>query len=264
MASVSQMRQILRGITLVVALAGAAVAPPATAAPDLTDLWWNPAEPGWGVNFVQADTFIFATFFVYSADTKPTWYSGQMTRDSNGIWKGPLYLSSGSYFGATYNATQSDIAQVGTVTFAPVTESAGTLSYNVDTVVVSKPIQRQTLQSIDVSGTYMGALITDVYNCSDGSAVKTSRRFVDVTASTVSGGSDRIDFSFATGGTCSFTGYATQAGRLFRMDNATYTCGAGLATVYELKSTSLGFEGRWTAPMAGGCTEYGVFSTVQK
>ena len=48
------------------------------------------------------------------------------------------------------------------------------------------------------------------------------------------------------------------------MENATYTCGTGPATVYELKSTSLGFEGRWTAPIAGGCTEYGTFSTVNK
>lgn len=264
MLAIRPLRHLLRVTALVVGLAGAVVSPSAAASADLTDLWWNPSESGWGVNFVQADSFIFATFFVYGADNKPVWYSAQLTRDANGIWKGPMYVSSGSYYGVPYNGTQSNVDQVGDVTFAPASESAGLLTYNVGAVNVTKLLQRQTLVSIDFSGTFMGAVITDVYNCADGSAVKTSRRFVDVSASQVAGGADRVDFSFANGGTCSFNGVAAQSGRIFRMENATYTCGSGPATMYELKSTSLGFEGRWTAPIAGGCTEYGVFSTVQK
>lgn len=258
------LRRLLRVATIVLGLAGTLVAMPASAAADLTDLWWNPSESGWGVNFVQADSFIFATFFVYGADNKPVWFSAQLTRDSNGAWKGPLYRSSGSYYGAPYNATLNNIDQVGDANFTPASETSGLLTYNVESVVVTKLIQRQTLLNIDLSGTYMGALITDVYNCDDASAVKTSRRFVDVSAAQTAGSADRIDFSFATGGTCSFTGVAAQAGRLFRMENATYTCGTGPATVYELKVTSLGMEGRYTAPIAGGCTEYGVFSTVAR
>ena len=264
MALARSIRHQLRVVAITLALAGAFVATPASAAPDLTDLWWNPAEPGWGVNFVQADNFIFATFFVYGPANKPVWYSGQLTRDANGIWKGGLYESSGSFFGAPFNATLHAIDQVGNVTFTPNTESAGALTYNVGAAVVAKTIQRQTLQPIDLDGTFMGALITDVYNCDDNSALKTTRRFVDASASPAAGGLTRIDFSFASGGACSFTGNATQAGRVLRIDNATYSCGTGPATVYELKATSLGFEGRWSAPVAGGCTEYGVFSTVQK
>ena len=33
-------------------------------AADYTDLWWNPAEGGWGVNLVQSDNFMFVTFFI--------------------------------------------------------------------------------------------------------------------------------------------------------------------------------------------------------
>jgi len=258
------LRQLLRVAAVVLGLAGALVASPASAAADLTDLWWNPSEPGWGINFVQADSFIFATFFVYGPDNKPVWYTAQMTRDNNGTWKGPMYLSSGSYYGAPYNGTLNNVDQTGNATFAPASESSGLLTYNINNVNVTKLIQRQTLLSIDFSGTYMGALVTDVYNCTDGSPVRTQRRFIDVGATQVAGGSDRIDFSFSTGGACSFSGVATQSGRLFRMENATYTCGTGPATVYELKATSLGLEGRWTAPIAGGCTEYAVFSTVLK
>ena len=262
MTALRPIRHLLRIAAVVVGLAGAFIAPSASAY--LTDLWWNPAEPGWGVNFVQADSFVFATFFVYGPDNKPVWYTAQMIRDSNGIYKGPLYLSSGTYYGAPYNATQRDTDQVGSASFAPANEFSSSLTYTVNAVTVAKLLQRQTLLSIDFTGTYMGAVITDVYNCDDGSPVKTQRRFVDVNASQAAGATDRIDFSFATGGTCTFNGEAAQYGRLFRMENATYTCGAGPATVYELKSTSLGLEGRWTAPIAGGCTEYGVFSSVQR
>lgn len=264
MAIARSIRHKIRVVALALALSGTVVALPAIAAPDLTDLWWNPSSPGWGVNFVQADSFIFATFFVYGPTNKPVWYTGQLTRDANGIWKGALYDTSGSYFGGTYNPTLSAINQVGNVTFTPTGDSAGDLTYNVGGAVMTKSIQRQTLQEIDIDGLYMGALITDVYNCDDGRALTTSRRFVDASASPVAGGATRIDFSFSTGGTCSFNGATTQSGRLYRIDNATYTCGTGPATLYELKATSLGIEGRYTAPIAGGCTEYGVFSMVQK
>lgn len=263
MAFASLSRYIRRG-AVIVGLAGSLGAGPALAAIDYTDLWWNPAEPGWGVNFVQAENFIFATFFVYDAANKPTWYTGQMSRDANGIWKGPLYQSTGSYFGAPYNATLRDIDQVGSVTFITSSESTGSLAYNVDAVTVAKAVERQTLQMINIAGTYTGALITDTYNCDDGSPVRTLKRFVDASASQAVGGPSQLSFSFAGGGTCSFNGNATQAGQLFRMDNATYTCGTGPAIVYELKATGQGLEGRWRAPVAGGCTEFGVFAAVLK
>lgn len=257
-----RLHSLLHVALIVVGLVAGMAASTARAAADLTDLWWNPAEPGWGVTMVQADSFIFATFFLYGADNRPAWYTGQMARDANGNWSGPLYLTSGTYFGAPYNATLRDTTQVGLVSFVAANESTGALSYNVESVAVSKTIQRQTLQTIQFGGTYLGGAVTDVYNCDDNRPVATARRFVDVNASQGVGGTGQINLSFSSGGTCSFNGNVVQSGRLFRIDNATYSCGTGPATVYELKATSLGFEGRWTAPIAGGCTEYGVFSTV--
>ena len=32
-------------------------------APDISGLWWNPVESGWGVNLIQQGSTIFATFF---------------------------------------------------------------------------------------------------------------------------------------------------------------------------------------------------------
>jgi hypothetical protein len=257
-------RPVLRLAVAFLVVAGALVARPVMAAIDFTDLWWNPAEPGWGVNFVQSDNFIFATFFIYGPANKPTWYTGQLTRDSNGIWTGPLYSSTGSYFGAVFNGTQRDIDQVGNATFIADSDTTGSLSYNVDSVTVSKPVERQSLQRIDIAGNYAGALITDVYNCDGGAAVTTRQRFVDASASLAVGGAMQLNFSFQGGGTCSFAGNATQAGKLYRVNNATYTCGVGPATIAELKSTAQGLEGRWSAPTLGGCTEFGKFAVVLK
>ncbi len=41
---------------------------------DMSDLWWNPAESGWGIQFVQQRDVIFATLYVYDASGAPVWY----------------------------------------------------------------------------------------------------------------------------------------------------------------------------------------------
>src|ERR1043166_810025 len=45
---------------------------------DQSDLWWNPDESGWGIQFVQRGSTIFATMFVYDANGNPTWYTATM------------------------------------------------------------------------------------------------------------------------------------------------------------------------------------------
>ena len=126
----------LRSLVVALLLALAAVRP--AAAVDWTDLWWYSAESGWGVNFIQADNFVFATFFVYGTDQQPTWYTGQMTVDANGVWSGPLYRTTGPYYGGVWDATQRTTTQVGTVTFTPNRSFSGTLSYNVNNVIVDQ------------------------------------------------------------------------------------------------------------------------------
>ena len=50
------------------------------AAVDYTDIWYIPAEAGWGVNVVQSDAFMFITFF------------GLLFRDTGKQQKTVLYL----------------------------------------------------------------------------------------------------------------------------------------------------------------------------
>jgi hypothetical protein len=68
---------------------------------DQSDLWYIPAESGWGIQLVQRDNIIFATLFVYDAARNPVWYVGTLNPAGPGLaWSGSIYLTTGSYFGA--------------------------------------------------------------------------------------------------------------------------------------------------------------------
>ena len=246
------------------AIALACTVTPAIAV-DWTDLLWNPLESGWGVNFVQAGNFIFATFFIYGEALQPTWYTGQMNIDNNGIWSGPLYLTAGSYYGGPWVPGQRATAQVGTVTFTPNSATGGTLTYNVGTVTVTKQVTRQTLQTIALGGEYFGGIVADVTNCTNPQNNQTVRLYSQLTVTQTAGGLLQIDFGVGNGGTCRMVGNFVQAGQLFRILNAAYTCTTGLSTtasVSQIKATNQGIEGQWVAGVNAGCTESGYFSAV--
>ena len=80
----------------------------------------TPSESGWGVNFVQSDNFIFATFFIYGPNNQPIWYTAQHdaampTACGRARSTAPPERTSAIH-GAPRSITH---AQVGTVTFTP-------------------------------------------------------------------------------------------------------------------------------------------------
>ncbi len=251
----------------VAAIALACTVMPAMAT-DWTDLLWNPAESGWGVNFVQADNFIFATFFIYGEGLQPTWYTGQMTVDSNGIWTGPLYLTAGSYFGGPWIPGQRATGQVGLVTFVPNSlNTGGTLTYNVNNVNVTKVITRQTLQTIALGGRYFGGLVSEYYGCATAGNNGTLRLYSEFTATQTGAGQLQLDFTIQNNINCTLVGTYVQNGAWFRIPNAAYTCTDGLSTnavVSQVKATNQGLEGQWVASggMGDGCSEAAYFSAV--
>jgi hypothetical protein len=252
----------LRALLFAVLLSFTIVRP--AAAVDYTDLWVSQSELGWGVNFDQSDNFIFATFFLYGPNQQPTWYSGELTLGTNGVWSGPLYLSAGSYFGAPWLAAQKTILQVGTVTFTPSSSYAGTLTYNVGNVNVAKVISRLTLTTIALGGAYSGAWISVYSSCNDPAQNGSLREFYDLSVTQNIGGQLQLDFSLANG-TCRMAGTYIQDGQLYRVPNGAYTCGTSFSTsvqMSQIKQTAQGIEGQWVAPVGAGCVETGYFSAV--
>jgi hypothetical protein len=234
-------------------------------ATDYTDIWWNPAESGWGVNLAQNGSFIFATFFIYGSDSKPTWYTGQLTQDPAGKFTGPLYATTGPWFGTVpFDPAQVGITQVGAATFQPTAADAGVLTYNVAATQVAKNVKRQTLAPIPMAGNYIGGITVVDSNCTNpsdnGPASAPSNLLV-----TQTGGQVEVTLDFFGLASCVLAGTAAQVGRLWNFP-ATFTCGEGTkaaATVYELRVTSLGIEGRWTTPNIDGCHEEGTFGAVR-
>jgi hypothetical protein len=109
------------------------------------DLWWNHSESGWGVNITHQSNTLFATLFTYDAAGQPMWLvmsNGSMTTTGN--YSGPLYRTTGPAFNAVPFTPigPSNYAQVGTMSFAFTGGNAGTMTYTVNGVSVTKQIER--------------------------------------------------------------------------------------------------------------------------
>jgi hypothetical protein len=235
------------------------------AAVDYTDIWWNPSEGGWGVNLVQSNQFIFATFFIYGAGNQPFWYTAHLTQQSNGTWTGPVYQTTGTNFANPWNPANHTVAQVGTATFTPTSAITGTLAYNINTVSVTKSIQRQSLTPIPLGGNYQGAYQSVFSNCNDSSLNGPITYDSTWVVTQTPGGN--LTFEVTSNDSFTMTGPYAQTGTLFSIPGATYNlAGKSMtATVTEIKATSQGLEGRWTANVGTaypGCVENGYFSLL--
>jgi hypothetical protein len=185
---------------------------------NVTDIWWKPGEGGWGMNLVQSGSFVFATVYIYGPDGKPTWVTGELRETTaTGVltFSGPLYVTSGPYFGGPFNPALFHFRQAGIMTFKLTAENAGQLSYSVDGVLVNKEVQRQPLTRDNYDGTYESVEIVHVTNCSNpaGNGDHTNRHTVLITQN-----GSAMTITFGTlgipGGSCTATGNYSQLGRM--------------------------------------------------
>ena len=263
---------------MVLAFALTCTAPLAIAASystDQSDLWWtNPpgSENGWGIQFVQRASTIFATMFVYGQTGAPTWYTATMvpTPPGSDSWTGALYATTGSYFGAVpYNPGALTIGQVGTMTWTPASVTTGALSYTVNGVAVTKNLTRQTLVNesyIGQTGRFAGGLHQDVTGCAnpafDGTSEVAGILAVSQTGTTVT-----ISSSPTTSGVdCTYSGTLTQYGQMGNIEG-NYTCSTGDAgsfDAFEVQVTQFSLTGRFSSSsrVAAGCQATGWFGGV--
>jgi hypothetical protein len=248
---------------IVIALLFAAFAVPASAI-DFSDMWYVPAEVGWGANFTQNANILFVTFFIYDQNGKPTWYVAILGEDANGNFSGTLFSTVGTYFGAPWNPAAWVSTAAGTASFTPLNASQGTLSYTVTGgPVVNKLVVRQTLTTIDLTGDFTGGQAGGYSNCSVSSNNGLYKDTFDLSVMQMNG---NVTLSFAYSAlNCTFSGALVQEGQLFSVPSASYQCDDGtntVASVTELKKTSQGIEGRFGAEGVGGCREDATFSGV--
>ena len=114
------------------------------------DLWWNPNESGWGINFAQQSGVLFGTLFTYDGSGRGTWFVMSAGRkQADGSFVGELYRTTGPPFNAApfTPIAAGQIVQVGMMQVTFMDPNHGTLTYSVNGTTVTKSITRQVFSS---------------------------------------------------------------------------------------------------------------------
>jgi hypothetical protein len=249
---------------------------------DVTDLWFNRAEPGWGLNVIQQSNTSFATLFVYGSGNQPTWYvasalvfQGIDSSTGDAVHTGDLYQTTGPAFTlGTFDPSAVTVRLVGQMTLrARVVRSvnelyAGTVTYSVDGATYTKNIERQTWRNADHTGNYDGYLRETWTGCTNAAA---NGEFSNPGHLTVTQSGAQITLRFASDdGLFSYTitGNYYQAGRNGSMPSLalsrTYgNGGSDTATGYaiDLNSGTSGFSGEF---FFSGITAFPGCTTVSR
>ncbi len=109
-----------------------------------SDLWWNPAESGWGFNIIQHGTgVLFCVMFTYTAPNGPMWYvipGGTWT--SSTTFAGDIYQVTGTAASIT-PFTGSAATKVGSATLLFTSQGTANLTMNINGTQVTKAIEKQ-------------------------------------------------------------------------------------------------------------------------
>ena len=122
---------------------------------NMTDLWWNPSESGWGLNLVQhSSNIVFATWFMYEPDGTATWYvvpEGRWVAGTGYI--GPIYRTTGPVFcfegeactGPSFDSSAVTRTQVGEMQLSidPSDFDRATVHFTINGKTLTRTITRQ-------------------------------------------------------------------------------------------------------------------------
>lgn len=210
---------------------------------DASDLWYNPAESGWGVNIAQQGDTAFLTLYVYGADNKPTWYvasglTGVKTGGPGDVrFTGDLFASTGPAFNAgTFDPNAVVRTRVGSVTLDIAGGTQGTLSYNVNGMGVVKKIVRQVWRENNASGNYIGYLqgscATSTSGPEESMTFTINQAFPNFS----------LNSTGASGVSCGYNGAYSQDGRLGHADG-NFSCSNGKSGTFSFDAMEASTDG---------------------
>jgi len=252
----TRFHRILQCLVVSIVLA-AGIARASTSSSEITDMWWNPGESGWGLNVILQGDVAFLTFFVYDTTGSPTWFTSDahLATDGSAVWSGQLYATTGPWFGGPFNAGNVRVRTVGSATFTLVSLNQATLTYTVDSLTVTKTLGRQTWTSEDYSGEYLGGYSVANSNCNpinlngtqeDGGFLSVHQKGVAITITTTTAVT-----------TCTYSGSYAQMGKLGQVTGS-FSCTNGVGGSFQLFDMTpmlSGFTGRFV-----GQSQYCQFS----
>lgn len=244
---------------------------------DYTDLWWNPAESGWGAGVTLQGDVVFLTLFVYGTDGTPSYFvASDMRRAAPGTptYQGTLFATNGPWFGGPFNPASVTVRTVGSANLAFASPTSGTLTYTVDGTTVTKAITRQSWRSSSLAGSYRGGLFGSASGCTTGTGGTVVEYDGRITV-TQSGSEVTMDLafdpSFASSGQCRYTGTIEQRGRLAAVSGGRYACTfvngptpiSGTFEISAIQFSESGFAGEYVGREGASCVQTGRFGGLR-
>jgi hypothetical protein len=111
----------------------------------LSGIWFNPNESGWGIDFTQRGSNIFAAWYTYDDAGNPKWYvAPNCGMPSQNSCVGTVYQVTGpAFFGVPFDPSKRNVQAVGSLSVNFSSTNAATLSYTVSGQSRTVAIQRQ-------------------------------------------------------------------------------------------------------------------------
>ena len=207
---------------------------------DVSDLWWNRDESGWGINLAQQGDMGFATLFVYGPDGRPRWYSASSMKGTrNGAdvsFSGSLAESVGPAQPGAFNASQVSRREVGTISFQTHGDNRADLVYSVDGVRVTKQVERLTMKGTDATGVYA----TDMPLGCTSPFSPTWPATIRILQSSPT--SLELVVASASSSTCTYSGTPQWRGRLLGV-TGTFACNFGWQGTFEMSNVNVTYQG---------------------
>ncbi len=231
---------------------------------DASDLWWVPSESGWGMQLVQESDTMFATLFIYGADGKPTWVVAQLESPGTYTYTGPLYATTGPWFGGPFDPAAVGVRPAGSMTFTLQTIGTGQLTYSIDGVQVTKQVERQTIALENYTGNFLVASKIQATGCFNpsGDAIVAGGFVVNISQS---GNTMSMIWQFPNGAACTYSGGYAQSGHLGTL-GGDYTCTTGEVgqmVFFEMTNRPSLMNGRLVGRSSNlGCQYTGYFAGI--
>ena len=269
------MRHLTALLATVALIACGPAAAASSATTDYSDLWWNPAEAGWGAHVTLQDNVVFMVLYVYDGQRRPRFFvAPDMGRAPSGeTYEGALYRTSGPPFAGAFNPQQVSVGTAGTARLTFTSAGAGTLQYSVDGATVTKAISRQGWRNPQLAGDYRGGIFgTSTGSCPFG---LTSIAYAGTLAVKQSGDTLTIESNvspgFADSGTCRMSGRLVQQGSLASITGGTYSCeftneitASGTFDATGLEPGENGFGGRIVMREGASCVHSAYLGGIRQ
>lgn len=110
---------------------------------DLSGLWWQPEQPGWGLSIAMQGGRPLPAWYTYDAAGRPQWLLGEaLTRGADGVWRGSLLRYRGTPFAQIRGDAAAQGVVAGTVSLALREEGALDFGWTLEGVSGQQRVER--------------------------------------------------------------------------------------------------------------------------